>query len=40
MECFVVADRLDIEDVELPTSDVFAFFAWLVAISVGGACFD
>ena len=40
IECFVVADRLEVEDVVLPSSDVFAFLACPVAISVGGARFD
>ena len=39
-EVLVVADRVEVEDVELPSSDVRAFFVWLVAISEGGARFD
>ena len=40
IECLVVADRLDVEEVELLLSEVFAFLAVEVAISVGGDHLD
>ena len=40
IECLVVADRLDVEEVELLSSEVFAFLAVEVAISVGGDRLD